>query len=132
MTVSLEGGAGTDLDRREMFSDATSIVKDVPTGELTDAEYLTLLEERGAQYVAQLQQKGLQDITSNAFLETFEGELDPSTIYTYGENEDYYMGDVVQVEDEYGHEAKSRVIELVRSQEGVVVTIHPTFSTLFN
>jgi hypothetical protein len=114
-TVDISAGAATDLDRRELFTDAKGISRTVPNEEpLTDAEYDSLLE-----------QKGIEDLAKNTLIQSFEGQVDAS-LMTYGV--DYFMGDILQVADEYGNEAKSRVIELIHSQDSSGIRIYPTFS----
>jgi hypothetical protein len=126
--VDTTGGVATDLARREMFSDGSGIEKTAPEGTLTDAEYLAQVHERADQYIAQLQEKGAEALSTNVFVESLTGELDPAPLYVYGV--DYFIGDIVQVADAYGNESKSQVTELIHSQEGVVVKIYPTFTTV--
>jgi hypothetical protein len=110
-------GAGTDLDRREMFTDAQNTTRNTPDGTLTDEEY-----------IEQLYSKGEEDLASNISIETFEGMADSTRLYKYGE--DFYMGDIVQVENEYGQEGRSRITELIRSQDASGPKIYPTFTKI--
>lgn len=117
VAVSAPGGAGTDLNRREMFTDASGITRNTPGGRLTEEEYLL-----------QLEQKGMEDLANNTFIQTFEGQADVIHTYIYGQ--DFFMGDILQVENEYGHEATCRVIELIRSQDPSGYKVYPTFGTV--
>jgi hypothetical protein len=117
--VDLSGGAGSGLDRREMYTDASGVTRTVSGGApLTDEEY-----------DAQLIQKGNEDLAVNTSIRTFEGQADASRMTVYGE--DFFMGDILQVANDYGHEAKSRVTELINSQDASGVKRYPTFSTIF-
>lgn len=126
-TVEAPGGAGTDLDRREMFTDATGLTKDTPNEEvMDDAEYLTESNALAEDYIAQIQQKGIEDLSKSVDVETFEGEVDPvSTLYVFGE--DFFMGDLVEVADDYGHNGRYQVAEFIRSEDGTGLKIYPTF-----
>ena len=43
---------------------------------------------------------------------------------------DFFMGDIVQFANEYGHESKVRVIEMVRSEDEDGCSAYPTFETV--
>lgn len=46
--------------------------------------------------------------------------------------QDFFIGDIVQIKNEYGMEAKSRVSELVLSQEETGEAVYPTFTSISN
>lgn len=114
-TVAIASGAGSGLNRREMYTDVRYLRKDSGDTVLTDSEYN-----------AQLDQKGLEDLAENSVTTTFDGEADTTTMFVYGE--DFFMGDVVQVANEYGAEAKSRVTEFIISQDPSGMKAYPTFT----
>lgn len=115
MTTVVGGGEG--LDRREMFTDASDIGQDTEEALLSDEEYL-----------AQLAQKGNEDLAENSFQKRFEGQLDTSGVFTYGK--DFFLGDIVQIVNEYGVKAKARVSELIHSQSLSGNDIYPTFTII--
>lgn len=136
------------MDRREMYVDGSDI--ELPSSEVNEDSIRERLEERGkdeeeiqavidaakaqalaqttAVYRQQLKQKGTEELSKTYIVEAFEGEIEASRQYIYGK--DFFIGDVVQVRDEYGNEASSRITEVVRSHDlnGEVMT--PTFTTL--
>lgn len=114
-SVAIASGAGTGLNRREMYTDVRYLRKESGDVVLTDAEYN-----------AQLDQKGQEDLAENATVMTFDGEADTTTMFVYGK--DFFMGDVVQVANEYGAEAKSRVMEFITSQDANGMKAYPTFT----
>lgn len=109
-------GAGSGLNRREMYTDASSISQTDGENTIPDDEYLNLLK-----------QKGIEDLAQNLRTKTFEGEVTSGKTYTYGV--DYFMGDVVQNVNEYGVMATSRVIEYVMSQDTTGLEMYPTFAS---
>ncbi len=115
MAVDAPGGAGTGFNRREMYIEA-SINRNTPGGELTDAEYIDQLEGKGA-----------EELAKKPFLKAFDGEVD-TTMYNYGD--DFGMGDILQIADDYGHSTKSRVIEMIYSQNADGISMYPTFQTI--
>ena len=116
-TVYLGSSAASGLDRREIFTDASGVSQTVEGGTLSDTEYLS-----------QLAQKGNEELSNNTETVSFEGEVDISATYTY--DEDYFLGDVVQVGNEFGNEARCRITEFVRSQDETGNEYYPTFETL--
>lgn len=111
-------GGGSGLDRRELFTDARDISSDIGDGEtLTDAEY-----------IAQLQQRGKEKLAENTNVVTFEGETETTIMFKYGE--DFFNGDIVQIANEYGHETKARILEVVTSEDENGFSVYPTFKTI--
>lgn len=105
--VAGKNGSKSGLERRELFVDA---------GRLSDEGDLT----------SQLQQKGKEALADTDMTVTFEGEIEASIRYIYGQ--DFFMGDVVQVVNDYGKEASSRITELIVSQDVSGERLTPTFS----
>lgn len=107
-------GAGKGLDRREVFIDARDLSSD---GE-TIKEYNEHLDERGYEKL----------LTDYKFVEVFEGEVDYQRTYIYGK--DYVVGDIVQVINEYGIEARARITEIIRSWDTSGYSLVPTFEQI--
>lgn len=114
-------GNVSGLARRETFTDYGSISRTVTEGDqektLSDSEITAMLRQRGKETLAE-----------NAAILSFEGEAETSTMFKYGE--DFTIGDIVQVEDHYGHESRARVIELVLSDATDGFSVYPTFSAI--
>lgn len=90
-------GAASGRLRRELYVDA----RDMSTneGEISDADYTAQLEVRGAEKLAETQAT-----------EAFSGEVD--TVNTFTLYEDYDVGDIVTVENEYGIRVDTRIAEV--------------------
>lgn len=111
-------GSGNGLSRRELFTDARDISSDVGDGVvLSDAEY-----------TAQLQQRGKEKLAENTEVISFEGQVETTIMFRYGE--DFFNGDIVQIANEYGHETKARILEIVMSEDEDGTSVYPTFKTL--
>ena len=116
------------LFRRELYTDARDLSKttqneDGTTSSLGDEEYNNVLTERGN-----------SKLTEHRVVESFEGSIDPGTEHKYGSPEDikkgladYSIGDIVQVENEYGMGCRCRVTEFIRSEDGSGSDSYPTF-----
>lgn len=116
-------GVGTvsGLERREMFVDARDLSSEVEDESgnkktLTTAEYNDLLVSRGREQLAE-----------NPETFQFEGEAETTRQYVYGE--DFDLGDVVQVKDNYGTESPSRIIGVIDSDDENGRKIIPTFAS---
>lgn len=111
-------GGGTGLNRRELFTDARDISSDAGDGIiLTDEEYTALL-----------QQRGIEKLLENTDVISFEGQAETSIMFKYGK--DFTIGDIVQIANEYGHETKARIVEIVTSENEEGTSAYPTFATI--
>ena len=111
-------GFASGVDRREIFTDASSITYDDGDGGVLSAEA----------YKAHLRQKGIDTLIENVYVTAFEGELDSSRMYKYGE--DYSIGDIVQLENEYGQEGRAYISEYVVACDEKGLSTYPTFKTI--
>lgn len=115
--VNRSGGALTDLDRREAFTDASMISSTYYDGTLSPSDYNLLLTSRG-----------VRDLNGQSSLEVFDGQVDPSINYVY--DRDYSLGDIVQIENEYGLNGTTRVQEFTFSEDKAGERFYPTFERI--
>lgn len=115
--AAISSGAGSGLARREMFIDAGDVSTTTDSGTLSDDVYKT-----------QLVQKGTSVLAENTMTKSFEGQMETSRSWKYGT--DFFMGDIVQVANEQGITASSRIIELIHSQDSSGLSVYPTFATV--
>ena len=119
---SRDGVTYIGLKRRELAVDAGDVSKTVDNGDgrqrhLTDEEYKT-----------ELGNAGLEELANYEYKRTFDGEVDSSLTFKYGI--DYFIGDLVEVENEYGMSAKAKVTELIRSYDSNGYKEYPTFEKI--
>lgn len=111
-------GSAKGLDRRELFTDARDISsKTEDDTTLTEDEYNTLLRQRGQ-----------EKLDENIDITSFEGEIEATMMFRY--REDFFEGDIVQIENEYGHNTKVRILEMTTSENEQGTSVYPTFSTI--
>lgn len=115
--VALNSGASTDLNRREKFTDARDVSSMVNGVQLSSSEYNSLLVQRGLLSL-------LESLPKTAF----DGQVDPNS--TYKEGVDFFLGDIVQIENEYGLRGKARVTELIFSENLSAKDVYPTFQMI--
>ena len=110
-------GAAQGLTRRELFVDAGGITSTVGDVTITPEEY-----------TLQLIQKGNEKLAENQNGITFDGEVERSNVFKYGE--DFFMGDIVQLTNEYGMTGRTRVVELIHSKDLSGKSTYPTFEII--
>lgn len=108
-------GNANGWDRYEIFVDQRNLSTN--NGEISDAEYASQLDESGNEKLAECQ-----------ITESFESSVDPTTNYVYGK--DYFLGDIVQIENAYGIQAKARITEVIESEDESGHTYMPTFEVM--
>lgn len=129
--VTLVGGEGegterrytavgnvSGLKRREIFTDARDVSSTTEAGETISSDA----------YISLLRQRGKEKLSENVNVMSFEGEAEMTQMFRYGV--DFFNGDVVQLEDEYGHEVKARITEIVTSESETGFYRYPTFVTI--
>lgn len=108
-------GDASGLSRYEIWVDSRNTSTN--DGEISDEEYTELLIQEGEEKLSELQ------LTTS-----FSGEIDSTINYVF--NQDYFLGDIVQVENDYGIRAKTRIIEIIESEDDTGSSIIPTFSEM--
>lgn len=108
-------GTAQGLERYEVWVDSRNTSSN--DGEITEEEYDELLTEEGVEKLSEL-----QPTTS------FSGEIDSTINYVF--NRDYFLGDIVQIENDYEVQAKTRIIEVIESEDENGSKIIPTFSEM--
>lgn len=104
-----------DRDRVEIVVEATGISSKIDDeNSYTEAQYKQLLINAGKAQI------GRHKVT-----ETFSGDIEPLRQFIYGR--DFFLGDIVDVLDSYGHEGRSRISEIVESEDDTGHLITPTF-----
>lgn len=114
---TIEIGGGSDLARREQYIDARDISSKTQDRELTPDEYN-----------AQLAQRGNERMAENIFIKTFDGDIEATQMYIHGR--DFFLGDIVQIVNEFGIEASTRIVELISSNNNEGDNLVPTFSVI--
>lgn len=106
-------GSGSGLSRRELF---------------TDARHLSPNDITQEQYLANLRSKGEENLLSYEEFVSFEGQVEAFNSFIY--KRDYNLGDVVQIENEYGKIGTTRITEVVTSIDENGYSIYPTFEMI--
>lgn len=120
LEVALDDSSG--LDRQEVFTDASSTSRT----EYTDEGETAILSEET--YKEMLRSKGKEELSNYQSIEEVDGHVDTTRQFVYGQ--DFKIGDIVQVVNDYGFEIPSRITEVIRSQDVNGYKVTPTFVSL--
>lgn len=118
MTQAVSDASKIDgLARREVFVDARDLSQTVNGVVIPEATYLLQLEQRGLDKLSELN-----------IVKTFNGQVYTKNNFKFGV--DYFIGDIVQIENEYGMETTSMVVEFIKSNNKSGIDEYPTFKSL--
>lgn len=117
-TVVVGESKSKELSRRELYVDARDISSTTSNdGLISTSAYDNLLRQRGD-----------EELNENKIIQSFDGQVESTQMYRYGEH--YFMGDITQLENEYGMESKVRVTEFIRSVDKNGIDSYPTFEVI--
>lgn len=108
-------GSVKGLDRYEIFVDSRNSSSN--DGEITEDEYNNMLLE-----------EGVEELSNRKITTSFEGDVDDNGNFKL--KTDYNMGDLVQVENDYGVSAATRIIEIIESEDEAGTNMIATFSDM--
>lgn len=111
----------TGLNRREIYVDCHDVSSVTSSNVTMDVQ----------QYANTLVQKGVEKLVDLVPETAFEGEIDATIMYKYGDSTNGYdVGDICEIENEYGMSDKVRVTEVVQTWESDGYTCIPTLESL--
>lgn len=112
-------GNTTGLDRRELYTDARDIQSQDEQGNPIPANvYNEMLRQRGLEKLAQCKRD-----------KNFDGQVESFKMFVY--KEDFFMGDIIQIKNEYGLEGPARIVEYVMSENvDNGLEYYPTFEAI--
>ena len=106
------------LDRKEMNVSASDISRTEEDGTVhSNREYLSMIKTKGENELAQ-----------NIYTQTYEGTAEPTRGYVY--LQDYNIGDVCEIINEWGISSKVLISEVVMSISTSDISTIPTFSAV--
>lgn len=94
-TLTVGNIESSGFERRELYVDARDISSET-------SNYDTYLKKRGE-----------EKLSEHKIRSSFDGEIETSQLYKYGN--DFYMGDIVELENEYGITSEVRIVEFIFS-----------------
>lgn len=120
-------GTETGLNRRELYVEAGDLNRSgtqeddsepPQTSSISASDLQKLMDKRGKKELAETVKS----------VKSFDGQCDTTRMYVYGT--DFFMGDIVQMANEYGMEDTSRITEFTWSCNTSGFETYPTFTAV--
>ena len=151
-------GNGTGIDRHELYVDARDISSEIDYDELlinypngkekvinnviyyqvngsnvailtkNDTGEITNVQLCNNIYMENLKNTGYEKMSEYASITSFAGEIIVGMSYKY--KEDYNLGDIVNIVNEYGISINVRISEVIENQDDNGYTMEPTFENI--
>lgn len=125
LTANYPSGQIVTVDGVEYYRVTNEIVATMETGQPDDTTTATLED---LVYIPYLLNRGIDDLSEYGAVETFEGSVIPDVTFKY--KEDYFLGDVVTVRNEYGIEQVVRITEVVEVEDENGYSFEPKFESI--
>ena len=97
-------------------------IADLPSNSVEDSMPVEL---RDIVYAVYLLNRGYEKLAEFGKITSFEGTIEPNTTFIY--KEDYFLGDLVTVKNEYGISVEARIVEVVEVNDDTGYTVEPKF-----
>lgn len=104
------------------YSVSGVIIAEVPSASPSGNDECKLTD---AIYSEQLIARGEETIANKGEIVTFDSTIIPNVTFIFGE--DYFLGDIVRIENEFGISANARIIEIVEVEDENGYSIDPKF-----
>ena len=108
-------GTSSGLNRYEVYIDGSGVS--------SNGEIITL-----ETYKKMLQEYGKLQLSDKKFAESLSGEIDSNGVYKI--NNDFYLGDKVEINTNRGISGTARIIEIIYSSDESGSAVIPTFSEM--
>lgn len=116
VTTQLSGGGGAGLARRELYTES-GLASKIGDQQLSAADYQRML-------VA----KGKMELLNHRETMSFDGEV--AMLPTFEYNIDFFLGDIIQMQNEFKIESTSRVVEFIWSDTPTGKSAYPTLESV--
>ena len=113
------------IDGNQYYQVYNEVIATLQTTTPTDDSPVTLQD---IVYSVYLLNRGAENLAEFGEVTTFEGSVIPDVTFIY--KQDYFLGDIVTVENEYGISASARIVEVVEVMDENGYSMEPKFQYL--
>ena len=122
LKIAYPGGTEIDAGPNTYYRIYNVAIADLPTNSLSDNDDVVL---RDLVYSVYLLTRGYEKLADYGSTKSFEGTVEPNVTFKY--KQDYFLGDEVTVENEYGISVKARIVEVVEVDDDNGYSVEPKF-----
>ena len=119
------GGTVVEVGGTSFYQLEDAVVAALPSGDPEDSDTVTLAE---IIYSVYLLTRGYDKLSEFGSVVSFEGTIEPNTTFEY--KKDYFLGDLVTVENEFGISVEARITEVVEVNDNNGYSVEPKFEYL--
>lgn len=125
MKIEYPEGEEITINKKLYYKIDNIEIADLPSENLNDNNDVIL---RDIIYNVYLLNRGYEKIAEYGTEVSFEGSIEPNVTFKY--KKDYFLGDEVTVENEYGISVKARIVEIKEIDDDNGYSIEPKFEYL--
>lgn len=122
LKATYPNGTEITIDGNLYYQIYNEVIADLPSNSLEDSDSVVL---RDVVYSVYLLTRGYDKLAEYGAVTSFQGTIQPDTTFIYGR--DYYLGDLVTVENEYGISVQARITEVVEVNDDNGYRVEPKF-----
>lgn len=98
------------------------VIADLPSNTLDDGDSVVL---RDVVYSVYLLTRGYEQLAEFGAVTSFEGTVEPNITFVY--NKDYFLGDLVTIQNDYGITVQARITEVIEVEDDNGSSVEPKF-----
>lgn len=98
------------------------VIADLPSNNLEDSDEVIL---RDVVYSVYLLTRGYEKLAEFGAVTSFEGTVEPNTTFVF--NKDYFLGDKVTIQNEFGITVQARITEVIEVNDDSGYSVEPKF-----
>lgn len=110
------------IDGNQFYQIYDAVIADLPSNAPQDGDTVVL---RNVVYSVYLLTRGYEKLAEYGSVTSFEGSIEPNTTFVY--KQDYFLGDLVTVENEFGISVGARIVEVIEVNDDNGYSVEPKF-----
>lgn len=122
LKINYPDGQEITIDGADYYQVYNVIIANLPSDAPEDGDSVELW---AIVYEVYLLNRGYEKLAEYGEKVSFEGSIIPDVTFVY--KQDYFLGDIVSVENEYGIQANARIIEIVEVNDENGYSVEPKF-----
>lgn len=125
LRINYPSGQEVTIDGAEYYQVYNPIIANLPSDSPQDEDSCQLW---AIVYEIYLLNRGYEKLAEYGEKISFEGSIIPDVTFVY--KQDYFLGDIVTVKNEYGIQANARIVEIVEVNDDNGYSVEPKFEYL--